>query len=396
MPGMGTAGRHWQALALALAAIACSGRYTKNGPGEEPETSPSQGGGAIYGNSPGGALVTPAVGGNPGAGAGGSGVGASTTTGATSNEGPPPVLDGLDPECLQLGLPEDELSELAAPGLVWRRLSPFIWGEHKEPLDSLPTATTAIWLDEMISQTFEHVRGSTGGTLPGAAWFVRQWLGLNYDAPLQGDYAGWLAREASLVPTLVARPLNERHRFGVFSEPSWLTAYQGISARGTALSGALLQEIPPAPPNIPRELEPTLPERQALANAVANPACMACHMLMDPIGVALLHFDELGGYRETEKGQPIDASGEYRLESAELLEFSDHETLATQLAKTCDATRGLSNAFLRVGIAQNRISITYEDLQRAQTTMRQKLYDFGLSYEGWVKAFARTRVVLAP
>jgi hypothetical protein len=42
-----------------------------------------------------------------------------------------------------------------------------------------------------------------------------------------------------------------------------------------------------------------------------NPACSACHKLMDPIGFGLENFDWMGRWRDTEKdGKPIDASGE--------------------------------------------------------------------------------------
>ena len=39
-----------------------------------------------------------------------------------------------------------------------------------------------------------------------------------------------------------------------------------------------------------------------------NPACAACHRLMDPIGFALENFDAIGRWRTDELGTPIDAS----------------------------------------------------------------------------------------
>src|SRR5690606_34649948 len=40
-----------------------------------------------------------------------------------------------------------------------------------------------------------------------------------------------------------------------------------------------------------------------------NPACQGCHRLMDPIGFALESFDAVGGFRTTDNGNLIDASG---------------------------------------------------------------------------------------
>jgi len=43
----------------------------------------------------------------------------------------------------------------------------------------------------------------------------------------------------------------------------------------------------------------------------ANPTCNACHRFMDPIGLALDHFDVTGRWREHENGQPLDTQGTF-------------------------------------------------------------------------------------
>jgi hypothetical protein len=73
---------------------------------------------------------------------------------------------------------------------------------------------------------------------------------------------------------------------------------------------------PPPPPNVP-PLEsastgvsgriPTL--RETLAAHRENPLCSSCHNRMDPLGLALENFNALGGWREEEFNEPIDASG---------------------------------------------------------------------------------------
>jgi hypothetical protein len=74
---------------------------------------------------------------------------------------------------------------------------------------------------------------------------------------------------------------------------------------------------PPAPPNIP-DLEqaenqfgdrrPTM--REAMEAHRSDPLCHSCHSRMDPLGLALEHFNALGLWRDTERDQPIDASGQ--------------------------------------------------------------------------------------
>jgi hypothetical protein len=47
-----------------------------------------------------------------------------------------------------------------------------------------------------------------------------------------------------------------------------------------------------------------------MAEHRANPSCNSCHRVIDPLGLALEHFDVTGRYRIKDQGQPIDASGE--------------------------------------------------------------------------------------
>jgi hypothetical protein len=42
----------------------------------------------------------------------------------------------------------------------------------------------------------------------------------------------------------------------------------------------------------------------------ANPTCNSCHKLMDPIGLALEHFDVTGSWRVRDNGAPVDSRGD--------------------------------------------------------------------------------------
>lgn len=70
---------------------------------------------------------------------------------------------------------------------------------------------------------------------------------------------------------------------------------------------------PPPPPNVPALQEKStitaLSIRERLAEHRADPACAACHDLMDPIGFALENYDAVGRWREFDGEEKIDASG---------------------------------------------------------------------------------------
>jgi hypothetical protein len=68
---------------------------------------------------------------------------------------------------------------------------------------------------------------------------------------------------------------------------------------------------PPAPPNVPEldkgRLVGTL--RQRMEQHRQNPACAACHNMMDPLGFALENFDGVGQWRTRDGRDEVDASG---------------------------------------------------------------------------------------
>jgi hypothetical protein len=74
----------------------------------------------------------------------------------------------------------------------------------------------------------------------------------------------------------------------------------------------LCNDIPPPPPNVDTAIAPTTPgktTRQQILAVTGNGVCPSCHTLQDPIGFGLEGFDGAGVERNTENGEPIDATG---------------------------------------------------------------------------------------
>ena len=86
--------------------------------------------------------------------------------------------------------------------------------------------------------------------------------------------------------------------------------------RGVWVLDVLLgTKIPSPPPDIPalaadEESRGRRTVREMINAHRADPACAACHDLIDPIGFAFEHYDWLGRWRDADdEGRPIDASG---------------------------------------------------------------------------------------
>lgn len=117
--------------------------------------------------------------------------------------------------------------------------------------------------------------------------------------------------------------LSDRNRGGVLTMPGVLAVTSMPSRtspvkRGKFILAELLDETPPPPPADVPELNAqntqqnaSLTLRQKTELHRENPACAACHRVMDPLGFGLENFDPIGRWRESDDfGKPVDAIGE--------------------------------------------------------------------------------------
>ena len=125
-----------------------------------------------------------------------------------------------------------------------------------------------------------------------------------------------------------------------------------VTLRGKAVRNILLcQEIPVPPVGVdtsipePSGTAPTMRDR--VAEHLQDPSCTGCHLLTDPIGLALENFDSLGRFRETDNGYAIDASGD--LDSAE---FNDARGLSRAIAEHPAYTACMARTMTRYALGR--------------------------------------------
>lgn len=84
--------------------------------------------------------------------------------------------------------------------------------------------------------------------------------------------------------------------------------------RGRWILETLLGEtVKPPPPGVPTLQESSLQHgslKEQLEQHRADPNCIGCHRLMDPLGFALENYDPVGRYRTHDADFPVDATGE--------------------------------------------------------------------------------------
>lgn len=157
---------------------------------------------------------------------------------------------------------------------------------------------------------FSHVLNANRSLLDFIAadyTFLNQRLAEHYGI---GGVRGTAFRQVSLDPA--------SHRGGLLGQASILTVtsygnHTSVVKRGKwILDNMLAAPPPPPPPGVPALQEThdgrRLSAREQLELHRKDPKCASCHMQMDPLGFALENFDAVGGYRQRDAGQPIDAS----------------------------------------------------------------------------------------
>ncbi len=115
----------------------------------------------------------------------------------------------------------------------------------------------------------------------------------------------------------------DARRRGLLGHGSVLTLTSHANRTSPVLRGKWVMEVflgspPPAPPpNVP-ELEESgevedgrvLTVKEQMERHRANPTCNACHVMMDPIGLALENFDVTGRWRIKDQGTEVLVDGE--------------------------------------------------------------------------------------
>jgi len=138
---------------------------------------------------------------------------------------------------------------------------------------------------------------------------------------------------------LVTLP-SDSHRAGLLTHASFLLVTSNPSRtspvkRGLfVLANLLGTPAPPAPADVP-PLEKAAKQkgkessmRQLMELHRSDSLCASCHARMDPLGLALEHYNALGHWRDDDRGQPIDTAG--RLITGE--RFADAAELSRVLA----------------------------------------------------------------
>jgi hypothetical protein len=137
--------------------------------------------------------------------------------------------------------------------------------------------------------------------------------------------------------------LDPTQRAGLITQPSIMAVTAHADETSPVLRGKFIREnilcepIAPPPPNVnvtPPSVDPGDTTRQRFSQHETDPYCASCHKMMDPIGFGFEHYDPLGLWRDTDQGQPVDATGDVTGSKDANGDFNGAVQLAQRLANS--------------------------------------------------------------
>jgi hypothetical protein len=159
---------------------------------------------------------------------------------------------------------------------------------------------------ELFVKSIFEAKGTFKDLLSATHTFVNPSLAMLYGLPYTGT------------GTEFVRVDNVPHRFGLLTQPSILAGHAHPNQSAPVKRGELVREhlLCTKPPPPPASLMITLPEvvpgsttRERFEQHRTEASCNGCHVLLDPLGIPLENYDELGRWRDMDGGKPVDARG---------------------------------------------------------------------------------------
>jgi len=153
-------------------------------------------------------------------------------------------------------------------------------------------------------------------------------------------------------------------RFGLLTQPALLTLLSHSNQTAPVIRGVFVRErflcLPVAPP--PPTVNPVAPDpdpnattRERFRQHTEQPSCSFCHDMIDGVGFGFERYDQLGRYRSTENGFPVDESGNVLATGEAGLDgpFAGAAELADRLSKSARARDCLATNWYRYSFGRD-------------------------------------------
>jgi hypothetical protein len=200
--------------------------------------------------------------------------------------------------------------------------------------------------------------------------------------------------------------MDADQRGGVLTHPFVLATFSYTKSsspihRGVFVTrnilGLMLKPPPMAIAFMDDKFDPSFTMREKVTELTSKPACMSCHVTINPLGFSFERFDAVGRVRSTDNKKPVDPTSDYTTSDGNVIKLTGARDVAVHAAESLSGQTGFVRNLFQEMVKQPPAAYSPELLgQLTQKFRADNFHVRNLAVEVAVVAALRPTVTTTP
>ena len=200
--------------------------------------------------------------------------------------------------------------------------------------------------------------------------------------------------------------MDADQRGGVLTHPFVLATFSYTKSsspihRGVFVTrnilGLMLKPPPMAIAFMDDKFDPSFTMREKVTELTSKPACMSCHVTINPLGFSFERFDAVGRVRATDNKKPVNAASDYTTSDGNVIKLTGARDVAIHAAESLSGQTGFVRNLFQEMVKQPPAAYSPELLGQLTSQFRaDKFHVRNLAVEVAVVAALRPTVTTTP
>ena len=200
--------------------------------------------------------------------------------------------------------------------------------------------------------------------------------------------------------------MDAEQRGGVLTHPFVLATFSYTKSsspihRGVFVTrnilGLMLKPPPMAIAFMDDKFDPSFTMREKVTELTSKPACMSCHVTINPLGFSFERFDAVGRVRTTDNRKPVDPTSDYTTSDGNVIKLTGARDVAVHAAESLSGQTGFVRNLFQEMVKQPPAAYSPELLGQLTSQFRaDKFHVRNLAVEVAVVAALRPTVTTTP
>ena len=200
--------------------------------------------------------------------------------------------------------------------------------------------------------------------------------------------------------------MDAEQRGGVLTHPFVLATFSYTKSsspihRGVFVTrnilGLMLKPPPMAIAFMDDKFDPSFTMREKVTELTSKPACMSCHVTINPLGFSFERFDAVGRVRATDNKKPVDPTSDYTTSDGNVIKLTGARDVAIHAAESLSGQTGFVRNLFQEMVKQPPAAYSPELLGQLTSQFRaDKFHVRNLAVEVAVVAALRPTVTPTP